>query len=413
MNETNNQTLIKCEVCGGVCKNKVSLARHLSVKKCMDIKEYYDKYFKQNDNEGECYTCGKNTRFGTLRDGYFKYCCSACVSKSPLIKDKKKQTCLNHFGVPISFQSNEIKDKIKKSMIEKYGVDNASKYSEIQQKKVVTSLKRYGVEHPSQTDEFKQKIRDTCLEKYGESNVFKVPFIKQKGRNSCLIRYGVNSPMQSADIKEKSKNTCLLKYGVIYSLQSKLIREKIKQTCLVKYGKEFHTQNESFKQKIKKICRQKYGYEHALQNKEFLSKMKTTTFQRYGFEHFNQSEEGRLNCRNNAIYFVEQQRLNGENLCPRVGPKARKCLDELQKLINYQIKREVRICGFFADGYIDELKLVIEFDELFHKSEHHKKRDLHKDICYEQLALNILRIDEFNWINNQSNIIQTFLHKCS
>lgn len=78
------------------------------------------------------------------------------------VKDKIKQTNLDHYGYEYAFQSPKVKDKIKQ-----------------------TNLERYGSTTVMQSKEVKDKIKQTFLNKYGYDSPLKCPTIKQKQANSA------------------------------------------------------------------------------------------------------------------------------------------------------------------------------------------------------------------------------------
>ncbi len=48
---------------------------------------------------------------------------------------------------------------------------------------------------------------------------------------------------------------------------------------------------------------------------------------------------------------------------PRLGKNEKQIIDNLEKEMEYKIIRQCEACGYFLDGYIPELNLVIEIDE--------------------------------------------------
>lgn len=48
---------------------------------------------------------------------------------------------------------------------------------------------------------------------------------------------------------------------------------------------------------------------------------------------------------------------------PNIGKDETQILDELELSLGYKIERQYSVCGYFTDGYIPELNLVIEIDE--------------------------------------------------
>jgi len=118
-------------------------------------------------------------------------------------KERKRQYCLQKYGVDSVFKLKEIKEKIKKTHIKKYGVENPAQSEKIKEKSKQTCLKNYGVEWSQQSDEIQKKSKQTCIKKYG-----------------------VEYPSQSEKIKEKSKQTCLNRWGVEYYSQTPQARIK-------------------------------------------------------------------------------------------------------------------------------------------------------------------------------------------
>lgn len=126
-----------------------------------------------------------------------------------LASKKRRQTCLERYGVEYNFQSEATKKKSRQTMIQRYGVEYAAQSEEVRQKYQQTNLERYGVGYPIQSDYILDKLRKTKLERYGNSNFVNT----EKAKLTCLQKYGVDNPAKSDIVKEKFKQTCLKKYG--------------------------------------------------------------------------------------------------------------------------------------------------------------------------------------------------------
>lgn len=98
--------------------------------------------------------------------------------------------------------------------------------NELTEKRKETCLEKYGVDSYSKTDEYKKKIKETCLKKYGVENVFQNEKIKEKIKGTCLEKYGFDNPSKSKDIKIKKEVTCLMNHGVKSPCQNISIFEK-------------------------------------------------------------------------------------------------------------------------------------------------------------------------------------------
>jgi len=90
--------MIKCEICKKEFTNYPGLSRHIWQKHPISVQEYYDKYFKLPE-EGICLITGLPTTFKNLKEGYLKYSGKGSNSKDDKIKDKKKNTYIEKYGV--------------------------------------------------------------------------------------------------------------------------------------------------------------------------------------------------------------------------------------------------------------------------------------------------------------------------
>lgn len=91
---------IKCKICYKICKTFGGLSSHIiKSHKDLTIEEYYNKYLKKDDLEGICPECGHKTGFIRLSKGFHKYCSCICAGKDNNVLEKRKETCLNKYGV--------------------------------------------------------------------------------------------------------------------------------------------------------------------------------------------------------------------------------------------------------------------------------------------------------------------------
>ena len=95
------------------------------------------------------------------------FCSSKCSKNSEEIKLKRKQTCLEKYGVDNPAKAKSIIEKTQKKMIEKYGVDNPAKSQIIKEKIRKTNQEKYGVNCTFQSELVKKKIRKTKEERHG------------------------------------------------------------------------------------------------------------------------------------------------------------------------------------------------------------------------------------------------------
>jgi hypothetical protein len=194
-----------CKICNQETKYELKQFSqfHLRKEHNINIKDYYDKYFRK-DGEGFCLECGKETVYNDFRRGYRIFCSFKCakssdyvanrISESFLIRDiekekqKRKDTCLEKYGVDHISKSEEIKHKIEKSNFERFGVKTNlitkecydKRWEALNDRKDVINEKRKLYWSEENVLSALNKRKETCLEKYGVDSVFKINEIKEK-----------------------------------------------------------------------------------------------------------------------------------------------------------------------------------------------------------------------------------------
>lgn len=107
------------------------------------------------------------------------------------IQDKIKQTCLKHFGVEYSFQSDNNKRKADKTRELKYGDKNYGKFGSSSFKQKM--MQKYGFEHPQSSDIIRSKISKSMLSDDAKNKMIK----------TCLKKYGVQHVSQLSEVQDK------------------------------------------------------------------------------------------------------------------------------------------------------------------------------------------------------------------
>ena len=166
-------------------------------------------------------SCGQRTNFINCKQGYREFCSYACMNGSQQVQQRKRQACIEHYGVDNPMKSDGVKSKLRQTNIDRYGVDNASKSDIIKARIRETNILKYGVEAPMQSELIRLKSEHTCLEKYGVKHTGQIRDVIEKKkaiaqtdefknavangvRNTCLQRYGVPSPSQVQEFKDKA-----------------------------------------------------------------------------------------------------------------------------------------------------------------------------------------------------------------
>ena len=160
-----------------------------------------------DNEENKLITCGSNF----------------CINK------KREDTCTKKYGKGIinAFQVEEVKEKIKQTNLEHHGCENVMQNKEIQDKIKNTNLERHGCEYAMQNEEIRNKAKATCQEKYGGNAPTCSEEVQNKVKATCLLHWGVNNPSQSHEIREKIKATNLEKHGAENPMQCDEIKNKV------------------------------------------------------------------------------------------------------------------------------------------------------------------------------------------
>jgi hypothetical protein len=91
-------------------------------------------------------------------------------------------------GAKYYLQSEKGKEKQRNTIKEKYGkdIENISQIEEVKNKKRQTCLKHFGVENPSQDESVKRKKIETCKKHYGVEYFSQLEIEKQKSREKLI-----------------------------------------------------------------------------------------------------------------------------------------------------------------------------------------------------------------------------------
>lgn len=354
-----------------------------------------------------------------------RFICSNChKEKIQTFKSLTEQLICKNCKCSIAQSSIITKEKKKQTYLNKYGIENPSQFSLFREKYKQTCLTRYGVEHPSQTNNFKENFKQTCLDKYGVENPSQSEEIKEKKRETCIKHFGVDSPGQNETIKEKMRNTCLKNYGVQYSTQNENVLKLREINNFKKYNKSSYNQTDEFKLKVqikwdKKLHNRMTNYDLTILNKNKNTvKLLCNTCN----HEFNISRTGFFHLLNTYT----------SNFCPKCSRiiqhgkslKEKEFLDYLKTIYDKQILTNIRtiIHPKELDIYLPDLKIAFEFDgtywhmdsRFYNENDIIKQtnltakeiweKDKEKDLLCEQAGIKLIRIKEYDWINNQAKI---------
>lgn len=262
--------------------------------------------------------------------------------------------------------------------------------------------------HHNRSEEVKKKKRETCLKNYGVECSFQSKECREKGKQTCLVKYGTEFPSQNEEVKQKTKKVWIKNYGVDNPSKSLLIKEKKRNSYLKTLGTYHPLKCKTIKERIKKSNREKYGGT-GFESKEVSVKAKLTMLKKYKVDNYSKTPQFQELARKVMIQRLKEQVKNGDIISPMIGRLEPEFFKWLQQLTKCEIVRPDKdMFGCFPDGYIKELKMVIEFDEPHHKETRNQKRDQYKNDIYQRHDLHIFRIDQEKWKQDPEVVKEEF-----
>jgi hypothetical protein len=384
---------IKCVICNKEFTEK-GIGRHILNSHKITVKEYYDKYLKKKE-EGICKnpSCNNKTRFISITRGYYKYCSNKCATNDEILKQKRKKT-----------------------LLEKYGVENISQSSIIQERIRQTNLERYGVEYSSQNPEIKKRMNDThnkTIQERGNE-------INEKRKQNNLQKWGVEWTTQFKEVKEKIKQTNLERYGVEHNSQNPQIQEKRKKS----HNKTIQERGNEINEKRKQTNLEKYGVEYPTQFKAFIERSRETTIKSFRKkvveclkeQHISLLDKNELVYTNDLIHLkcdiCGREYINrwyniqmGWGRCPKCFPRnapsnGEKEITEFIESFGLETKSGDfdLIRPLQLDIVIKEKKVAIEYNGLYWHSFKNENYHLDKTIKCQEKGYQLIQIFEDEWM---------------
>jgi len=451
----NELKYVNCLICGE-SKSVTGLPNHVKHKHGIPPEEYYLKFFKKDDNDGKCLTCGKQMTFKGIFKGYNRFCSNSCIRKNPSIIEKTKQnnlekygtewaisapqtrrkieqTTLEHYGVKCNLSSQKIRENIKQTCQEKYG-GNAPACNKVVKDKMIstnrerygvdfynnidktreTNLDRYGVTCTLQAKEVKEKIKKTNLEKYGAENVFASEEVKEKIKNTNIEKYGFEYSIQSKEVQNKCRNTMIKNHGVEYTWQSPKLFKKVVDTKIERYGQNYKVKE---REKQKETLLQRYGVENPMQCAEIKAKAKNTNIEKYGAEFYAQTAEFHKN-KLTKYWYNNVTFDSSYELC-----FYRYCLDHNIDIVRntdsfkyvFHNKTHLYFPDFVVEGEYVEIKGAQFFEDGKMINPYDRSQDAFYEAKHQCMIENGVKIitDCTRYIEYINSIDKNFLDKCS
>lgn len=227
-------------------------------------------------------------------------------------------------------------------------------------------------------------------------------------KHSKETKEKMSRSQKSEEHIKKYKETSQKHYNVDHPMKSKIVQERHKEISNIRWGYDYPFQSEEVKKKIKESFIKRYCVENPSQSEEIKRKKIETCLSNYGVDNYSKTFEFRKFAREQMIQMVKDGLKDNQTFTPSKGKNEIPFIKELQKVTDYFINNDSEVIGYFPDGFIKELKIVIEFDELHHNYKWSIKHDNQKDEDYKKIGLRVFRIKEKNWKENKELVINEF-----
>ena len=397
-------------------ENSISKMDHSLYEKIISIeldikfKEKFYLYETEMSEVPKCY-CGNNLKFIDMINGYRTFCSRRCMIDNVDIKEKRKKTCIEKYGVDNPSKSIDIKNIVISTNNRKFGVDFPLQSDEIKKKNKKYFIDKYGVDNPFKLPETREKAKSTIKDKYGVDHIMFSDEIKNKNKKYFIEKYGVDNPSKLPETREKAKITNNLKYGVDSALQNPLFLEKMKSTNNLRYGSEFYTKTNDYKEKIKNYV---FIKNTSIINNSTYRLIKSEIDEYIIFCNIcnNQFVIQRQLYRNRIRNFIEIC-LNCNPISSGFSIDEKKVFSFIRENFNGEIVENFKLNKKEIDIYLPDIKIGFEFNGLYWHSELHKSKSYHYDKYefFKNNNIHIVNIWEDDWIYKQDIVKSMILNK--
>jgi len=286
---------------------------------------------------------------------------------------------------------------------EKYGKEKADKLKD--NLRLITSKKFKGksksLEHRKKISKFQSQSYE---EKWGKEVAEKIK-AKKRGR----APHNKGKTLEELYGKEKAKQMKLENslrnlnktYEEIHGIEkAKILKNKLSKSYEEKFGKDRALKIRKKKSESAKIWNREQVIkllQEIVKDNGYLTRTEIWNLYKYNKNFpsptYIRQEFGNINRLIKAAFLKFKQVFRDNS---RVGKKEKHCLDVLEQNFGYKIHRQYFIAGKFVDGYISELNLVIEYDEMHH--EYLQVEDkIRENKIKEEKKCKFLRIKEWEY----------------
>ena len=408
--EINNNSIYYRYSEKGIKEKNYKLWEIISIYSKEDIpfKEKFYLYENSLELKPKCY-CGNDVKFLNMNNGFRRFCSIRCTSNNDDIKNKKKLTNIEKYGVDNPSKSKLIKEKVKETNNIKFGVDYPLQSADVLNKSKNIFIEKYGVDNPSKIREVREKAENTMMERFGSKHAMRSEQIKSDLKVFFIEKYGVDNPSKIREIREKAESTMIERFGVRSALQNTELLNKLKTTNLLKYGSKSFTSTEMYKNIMIKYI--------------FDKNSKMVNDDRYIMIKSDITEY-LIKCNKCNSEFIIQRQLwrnrikNNEDICLVCNPifngvsiGEKNIVSYIKEIYNGEIIENFRYDRKEIDIYLPELKIGFEYNGLYWHSELNKNKNYHYDklLFFNNLGINLIQVWEDDWKYKQ-DIIKSMIN---
>ena len=385
-------------------------------------------YFNNINECPKCESCGKPTKFHGYNHGYSRFCGQKCSRNAESSIERYNQTNIERYGEDFHKVTVE---KGNQTKIERYG---SLSYNNLEKRKQ-TCLEKFGVDNAMKSKEVQDKVKQTMLSRYGYECNFLDPELRKRNREKPIQHYDdVIKVLDNGDFvcscPDPECNKCKEKQFTIsyYNYYNRTFIFKT-EVCTNKYpiGQLPTNNNNTDIEKFVREILDKYNIEYQKNIRKIIAP--------YELDIYIPSKNIAIECNGRYWHTIEQKGENYHedkyNKCKKKGIRLISIWDDWVKLnpvmvesiILYalNIKEEYNINNTNEHIYAEKSGVIVNKLQKYNDliiidndvcadlliNEFKKQNDISKYILYtynDVSDYNLYRILNFENIDNMSNI---------
>jgi hypothetical protein len=211
------------------------IGRSILILRCDQCQIEFKKVYSKGLKERQQHYCSRSCLNESQRNG--------------LCKKIKEEYFMKKYGVNNPYAAEEIKEKKLLIFKERYDVENPSQIPSIKQRKSTlmkklcaetdittkrknTCIEKYGVKSFLETEECKNAYKSWSVQTYGTENPWESEKYRQEYKTAMIKHHGVDNPLKSKQIQEKVRKTMQEKYGVTCAYQLPKVKKRQKESLV-------------------------------------------------------------------------------------------------------------------------------------------------------------------------------------